>query len=145
MAIITILMLLEGGGARGPDPCWDGGSEETGSQADVRRAGAPLSGLEPQTETGRSTTNTDTGGEDSGFIHNSINRCFHQDWSSGLKGAGVVGVTGTEGVLRSLVSYQSWLTLVSGSTRCEVDFFLPTIHNREIYVIDVWSTFSSAL
>lgn len=61
MAIITIIMILEGRGARGSDPCGDGGSEETGSQADVRRAGTPLSGLERQTETGRLTGCTDTG------------------------------------------------------------------------------------
>lgn len=51
-------MLLAGGGARGSDPCRDRGSEETGSQADVRRAGTPLPELEPQTETGGSTSGT---------------------------------------------------------------------------------------
>lgn len=48
-------MHLEGGRARGSDPRRDGGPEETGSQADVRRTGTPLSRLEPQTETGKVT------------------------------------------------------------------------------------------
>lgn len=48
------ILLLEGGGARRSDPCWDRGPEEAGSQADVRRAGTPLSGLESQAETGTS-------------------------------------------------------------------------------------------
>ncbi len=151
--IIIILMLLEGGGARGSDPRWDGGSEETGSQADVRRAGTPLSGLEPQTETGRSTGNTDTGGVDSSFIHNSTNRCFHQGRCCGLKGAGVAGVSGTEGVLFSLVSCLSLtllaleFTLISDSTRCDVDFFLPTVYNRKICILLMFGVpeFSSAL
>lgn len=65
-----ILMLLEGGGTRRSDPCWDGGSEEAGSQADVRRAGTALPGLEPQTETGKWNSGTDTHGVDPGINHN---------------------------------------------------------------------------
>lgn len=52
---------IEGGGAWRSDPRWDGGSEETGSQADVRRPRIPLPGLEPQTEAGRSINNVQQG------------------------------------------------------------------------------------
>lgn len=42
-----------GGRTGRPDPRWDGGSEKTGSQTDVRRTRTALSELEPQTETGK--------------------------------------------------------------------------------------------
>lgn len=61
----------KGGGAWRSDPRWDGGSEETGSQADVRRPWMPLPGLEPKTEAGRSINNV------------------QQDQSSRQKGVGV--------------------------------------------------------
>lgn len=50
------MTLFEGGRPRGSDPCRDGGSAETSSQTDVRRTGTPLSGLEPQAETGKSVS-----------------------------------------------------------------------------------------
>lgn len=60
-------MLFEGGRARGSHPCRDRGSAETGSQADVRRTGTPLSGLEPQTEKGRFPSRTESSGADRNF------------------------------------------------------------------------------
>lgn len=53
---MTIFMLtLAGGGARRSDPCWNRSSEETGSQADVRRAGTSLPELEPSAQKSRWT------------------------------------------------------------------------------------------
>lgn len=60
MTVWWHLLMFAGGGAWRSDPCRNRGSEETGSQADVRRAGAPLPELEPPAEKSRWPSNTIT-------------------------------------------------------------------------------------
>jgi len=59
LLLLLLLLLLSGGGPGGPDPCGDGSPEEAGAQADVWGVGAPLPGLEPQTQAGESSGPTE--------------------------------------------------------------------------------------